>query len=86
MVMDTRDAYAGHRSSSDDNNPSNSDGTSYEKDAPLEPIYTNERVGSHENYYEKGGLRTEGDGEDHVGVHQKVRLYTLLARLLPCLR
>jgi len=71
--MDTRDAYGAARTSSDDhhNNSSNSD-TLDEKEHTLEPIYTNERVGSHENYYEKGGLRTEGDGEDHVGVHQKV--------------
>lgn len=73
-IMDTRDAYGAARTSSDDhhNNSSNSD-TLDEKEHTLEPIYTNERVGSHENYYEKGGLRTEGDGEDHVGVHQKVR-------------
>ncbi len=37
-----------------------------------EAIHTNERVGTHENYYEKDGLRTEGDGVDHLGVHHKV--------------
>ena len=42
-------------------------------DNELETIHTNERVGSHTNYYEKGGLRTEGDGMDHVGAHNKVR-------------
>jgi len=29
-------------------------------------IVTKERVPGHEDYYEEGGLRTEGDGEDHV--------------------
>lgn len=43
-----------------------------DKTEELETIHTNERIGSHENYYEKGGLRTEGDGLDHVGAHQKV--------------
>ena len=38
----------------------------------LEVIHTGERVGTHENYYEKNGLRTEGDGVDHLGVHHKV--------------
>ena len=31
----------------------------------LERIHTFERVGTHAAYYEKGGLRTEGDGQDH---------------------
>lgn len=31
----------------------------------LEPVHTNERVPGHDNYYEKGGLRTYGDGVDH---------------------
>ena len=31
----------------------------------LEAIHTNERVPGHENYYEKNGLRTYGDDEDH---------------------
>jgi len=31
----------------------------------VEQIHTNERVPGHTNYYEKGGLRTYGDGEDH---------------------
>lgn len=39
----------------------------------LEIIHTNERVATHAQYYEKDGLRTEGDGEDHDGSHQKVR-------------
>lgn len=55
-----------HESSSDDASPTK------EKDEDLETVHTNERVGSHENYYEKGGLRTEGDGQDHVGSHHKV--------------
>lgn len=35
-------------------------------------IHTFERVGTHAQYYEKGGLRTEGDGIDHDGTHHKV--------------
>ena len=31
----------------------------------VEQIQTNERVPGHNNYYEKNGLRTYGDGEDH---------------------
>lgn len=31
----------------------------------IEHIHTNERVPGHTNYYEKDGLRTYGDGEDH---------------------
>ena len=31
----------------------------------LEHIATHDRVPGHENYYEKDGLRTYGDGEDH---------------------
>lgn len=31
----------------------------------VEQIHTNERVPGHENYYEKDGLRTYGDDEDH---------------------
>ena len=31
----------------------------------VEQIHTNERVPGHTNYYEKDGLRTEGDGLDH---------------------
>jgi hypothetical protein len=30
-----------------------------------ERIVTHDRVPGHENYYEKNGLRTYGDGEDH---------------------
>lgn len=33
--------------------------------AQVENIHTNERVPGHANYYEKGGLRTYGDDEDH---------------------
>ena len=28
-------------------------------------VHNNERVPGHSNYYEKDGLRTEGDGVDH---------------------
>ncbi|KAK0336986.1 hypothetical protein LTR91_024395 [Friedmanniomyces endolithicus] len=31
----------------------------------VEQVHTNERVPGHTNYYEKDGLRTYGDGEDH---------------------
>lgn len=31
----------------------------------VEQIHTNERVPGHSNYYEKDGLRTYGDDEDH---------------------
>lgn len=31
----------------------------------VEHIKTHDRVPGHENYYEKDGLRTYGDGEDH---------------------
>jgi hypothetical protein len=33
--------------------------------AHLDPIKTRERVPGHDNYYEKDGLRTYGDDEDH---------------------
>ncbi len=31
----------------------------------VETVHTNERVPGHPGYYEKGGLRTYGDDEDH---------------------
>lgn len=31
----------------------------------LETVHTNERIPGHANYYEKDGLRTYGDDEDH---------------------
>ena len=31
----------------------------------METVHTNERVPGHHDYYEKGGLRTYGDNEDH---------------------
>lgn len=57
------DAYHSKREA----NTSGSD-TLSEKDydaAQLENIRTIERVGTHKNYYEKDGLRTEGDGQEH---------------------
>lgn len=33
--------------------------------AQVEPVHTNERVPGHDHYYEKNGLRTYGDEEDH---------------------
>lgn len=62
-----------NRSSSEGSSGSPGDHKDKVDDNELETIHTNERVGSHTNYYEKGGLRTEGDGEDHIGSHQKVR-------------
>ncbi|PSK33560.1 hypothetical protein B9Z65_7447 [Elsinoe australis] len=46
---------------------SSSGGSSAEKVGTqrVEQIHTNERVPGHDNYYEKDGLRTYGDGEDH---------------------
>ena len=35
------------------------------KTGQLEAIHTNEHVPGHEDYYEKNGLRTYGDDEDH---------------------
>lgn len=32
--------------------------------ATVEALHTNERIPGH-NYYEKNGLRTDGDGQDH---------------------
>ena len=64
----------GNRSSSDDSNSSRGHKEKASDDNDLETIHTNELVGSHSNYYEKGGLRTEGDGVDHIGAHNKVRI------------
>lgn len=47
----------------------------------IEQVRTIERVGTNAQYYEKDGLRTEGDGLDHDGSHHKVRVtakYTFL--------
>jgi hypothetical protein len=50
---------------------SSHDSTENEKVAPekaaahLDPIKTRERVPGNDNYYEKDGLRTYGDDEDH---------------------
>lgn len=51
---------ATHRSS--DSDPSLAEKATTQR---LEEIHTNERVPGHTNYYEKDGLRTYGDGEDH---------------------
>lgn len=32
----------------------------------VEQVHTNELVPGHPNYYEKNGVRTEGDGVDHT--------------------
>ena len=52
----------------------------------VETVHTNERVAGHPAYYEKGGLRTYGDDEDHdhepkvrrLGLAQKQALLKLL--------
>lgn len=67
-----------HGSGGSDSDPSDlssqhivyNDGMKQQED--LERIHTLERVGTHAQYYEKGGLRTEGDGVDHDGSHHKV--------------
>ena len=61
-----------HLEGSSSSGRSNGSPNDPEKQEELETIHTNERVGSHTNYYEKGGLRTQGDGEDHVGAHHRV--------------
>ncbi len=58
---------------SESDEESGSSATQLEKENQLETLHTNERVGTHVDYFEKGGLRTEGDGQDHVGAHHKVR-------------
>ena len=48
--------------------PTDSPTTSAEEkafDSHIEQIHTGERVEGHPGYYEKGGLRTYGDGQDH---------------------
>ena len=42
----------------------------------IETIHTNERVPGHPAYYEKNGLRTYGDDEDH-DVEPPVRVETI---------
>lgn len=39
--------------------------TAEKSGATVEAIHSNERVPGHGNYYEKNGLRTYGDNEDH---------------------
>ena len=39
--------------------------TTEKLETPLDVVHTNERVPGHPNYYEKDGLRTYGDEEDH---------------------
>ena len=48
-----------------DTSSRSSDNIDPEKATHVEQIHTNERVPGHDNYYEKDGLRTEGDGMDH---------------------
>ena len=47
---------------SSDRSPDAEKGTGMDQ---VEVVHTNERIPGHPNYYEKGGLRTYGDGEDH---------------------
>ena len=46
-------------------NESNSPAEEKTVSSQLEAVHTNERVPGHPAYYEKDGLRTYGDGEDH---------------------
>ena len=52
-----------------------------ERAQEVEQIHTNERVPGHSNYYEKDGLRTDGDGVDHwhEGPMTSKRLMSLIA-------
>lgn len=54
---------AAHNSSSTESVPS--DNINKESAAHVEQVHTNERVPGNPNYYEKDGLRTSGDDEDH---------------------
>lgn len=63
------DAYKETNSSSSDDGVNSKHASGVDE---LDRIHTFERVGTHAEYYEKDGLRTEGDGVDHVGAHHKV--------------
>lgn len=52
------------QSSSSESVPS-ADGANKEISAHVEQVHTNEKVPGNPNYYEKDGLRTYGDDEDH---------------------
>lgn len=41
----------------------------------IEAVHTNERIPGHPAYYEKNGLRTYGDGEDHDHEPQVLHLF-----------
>lgn len=49
-------------------------------DSQVENVKTNERVPGHPSYYEKGGLRTYGDDEDHDHEPPVRRLPSLFSR------
>jgi hypothetical protein len=59
------DALEGTPSHSSGENRSDSEKVGGEHVETLETIHTNERVPGHDAYYEKDGLRTYGDGQDH---------------------
>ena len=44
---------------------SNSSAGDKQQAVEVEKIVTHDQVPGHNNYYEKNGLRTYGDGEDH---------------------
>lgn len=48
----------------------------------IEPVRTISRVPGNSNYYEKNGLRTEGDGVDHSLYHPVSIPKSNLSRLL----
>ena len=60
-------------SGSSDGDPFDMSQTGVSHQHDLEKIHTIERVGTHAQYYEKDGLRTEGDGVNHDGTEHRVR-------------
>ena len=62
--------------SSHENRSADMEKTGGEHIESLETIRTNEGVPGHPNYYEKDGLRTYGDGQDHD--HEPPVRFTLL--------
>ena len=49
----------------EDLTPSPTEGEPKQLESHIEQVHTNERVPGHPGYYEKDGLRTYGDDEDH---------------------
>jgi hypothetical protein len=51
--------------SAENRSESSGSGEKAEQMAHVEQVKTKERVPGHSNYYEKNGLRTSGDDQDH---------------------